>query len=168
MRLPRAGAPRSRNSVCAGDRVSRRAAPRTIHQGESLMTINTSASAPASSVSSTSTFGQRIEAALVAAWSDAKADGAALLASAEAFGERELGVVEAAIVQTWNIYEPKAVALLQTYVENALSELGSGASIEQVAESVVAQDAEQGAASFLEGAVSAGLKAIVSALIASL
>jgi hypothetical protein len=32
----------------------------------------------------------------------------------------------------------------------------------------VAQDAEQGAASFLEGAVSAGLKAIVAALIASL
>ena len=60
------------------------------------------------------------------------------------------------------------MALLQTYVENALSELGSGASIEQVAETVVAQDAEQGATSFLEGAVSAGLKAVVAALIASL
>jgi hypothetical protein len=68
-----------------------------------------------------STFGQRIEAALVAAWSDAKQDGAALLASAEAFGARELGVVENAIIQTWNTYEPKAVALLKTYVANALS-----------------------------------------------
>ena len=115
-----------------------------------------------------STFGQRIEAALVAAWSDAKQDGAALLASADAFGARELGVVENAIIQTWNTYEPKAVALLKTYVASALSQLGSGASIEQVAESVVAQDAEQGPASFLEGAVSAGLKAIVAALIASL
>lgn len=124
------------------------------------MTTNPTASA--------STFGQRIEAALVTAWSDAKQDGAALVASAEAFGARELGVVENAIVQTWNIYEPKAVALLQTYVENALSELGSGASLEQVVESVVAQDAEQGAASFLEGAVSAGLKAIIAALAASL
>jgi N-acyl-D-aspartate/D-glutamate deacylase len=124
------------------------------------MTINTPTPAP--------TFGQRIEAALVAAWSDAKQDGAALLASAEAFGARELGVVENAIIQTWNVYEPKAVALLQTYVETAVSELGSGASLEQVAESVVGQDAEQGAASFLEGAVSAGLKAIVAALIASL
>jgi hypothetical protein len=117
---------------------------------------------------SSSTFGQRIETALVAAWSDAKQDGAMLLASAEAFGARELGVVETAIVATWNAYEPKAVALLQTYAKNALAELGSGASLEQVAESVVAQDAEQGAASFLEGAVSAGLKAIVAALIASL
>lgn len=115
-----------------------------------------------------STFGQRIEAALVAAWSEAKQEGAVLLASAEAFGVRELGVVENAIIQTWNTVEPKAVALLQTYVQTALSKLGSGASIEQVAESVVAQDAEQGAASFLEGAVSAGLKAIVAALIASL
>jgi N-acyl-D-aspartate/D-glutamate deacylase len=115
-----------------------------------------------------STFGQRIEAALVVAWSDVKQEGAALLASAEAFGARELGLVENAIIQTWATYEPKAVALLQTYVERALSQLDSGASIEQVAESVVAQDAEQGAASFLEGAVSAGLKAIVAALIASL
>lgn len=121
-----------------------------------------------STPANTSSFGQRIEAALVAAWSDAKQDGAALLASAEAFGVRELGVVENAIVQTWNIYEPRAVALLQTYVQTALSKLGAGASIEQVAESVVAQDAEQGAAAFLEGAVSAGLKAIVAALIASL
>jgi len=53
-------------------------------------------------------------------------------------------------------------------VKTALSQLGSGASLEQVAESVVAQDAEQGAASFLEGAVSAALKAIVAALIASI
>ena len=124
------------------------------------MTITASTSA--------STFGQRIEAALVAAWSEAKQDGAALLVSAEAFGARELGVVENAIIQTWNAYEPKAAALLQTYAKTALAQLGSGASIEQVAESVVAQDAEQGAASFLEGAVSAGLKAIVAALIASL
>jgi len=142
------------------------------------MTITTStptpapapAPAPASTPTSSpaSTFGQRIEAALVVAWSDAKEDGAALLASAEAFGARELGVVENAIVQTWATYEPKAVALLQTYVTTALSQLGSGASLEQVAESVVAQDAEQGAASFLEGAVSAALKAIVAALIASI
>ena len=122
----------------------------------------------ANTLANASSFGQRIEAALVAAWSDAKQDGAALLASAEAFGARELSVVETAIIQTWNVYEPKAVALLQTYVKTALLELGAGASIEQVAESVVAQDAEQGAAAFLEGAVSAGLKAIVAALIASL
>ena len=73
---------------------------------------------------SASTFGQRIEAALVAAWSDAREDGAALLASADAFGARELGVVENAIIQTWNAYEPKAAALLQTYAKTALSELG--------------------------------------------
>jgi hypothetical protein len=114
------------------------------------------------------TFGERIEAALVAAWSDVEEEGAALLATAEAFGERELGIVENAIVQTWDAYEPKAVALLQSYTKNALAKLGAGASIEQVAESVVGQDAEQGAASFLEGAVSAGLKAIVAGLIASL
>ena len=130
------------------------------------MTIATTATT--ATTATASTFGQRIEAALVAAWSDAKQDGAALVASAEAFGTRELGVVENAIVQTWNVYEPKAVALLQTYVKTALAELGSGASLEQVAQSVVAQDAEQGAASFLEGAVSAGLQAIVAALIASL
>lgn len=117
---------------------------------------------------SASTFGQRIESALVAAWSEVKQDGTAFLASAEAFGARELGVVENAIVQTWATYEPKAVALLQTYVKTALSQLGSGASLEQIAESVVAQDAEQGASSFLKGAVSAGLKAIAAALIASI
>jgi hypothetical protein len=114
------------------------------------------------------TFGARIEAALVSAWGEIEDEGTALLATAEAFGERELGVVENAIVQTWDSYEPKAVALLQSYAKNALAKIGAGASIEQVAESVVAQDAEQGAASFLEGAVSAGLKAIIAGLIASL
>jgi hypothetical protein len=112
-------------------------------------------------------FGARIEAALVAAWNDAQAEGAALLEQAEQFGAAELGVVESAIVATWNTYEPKAVALIQTYVKNALTQLGSGASIEQVAQSVVAQDAT-GANSFLQGAVSAGLQAIIAALIASI
>lgn len=116
----------------------------------------------------TPTFGARIEVALVSAWSDVEEEGAVLLATAEAFGEKELAVVENAIVQTWDAYEPKAVALLQTYAKTALTQLGAGASIEQVTESVVAQDAEQGAASFLEGAVSAGLKAIIAGLIASL
>ena len=116
----------------------------------------------------TPSFGQRIETALVTAWNDIQTEGEVLLEKAEAFGERELGVVENAIVQTWNIYEPKVVALIETYVENALSELGSGASIEQVAESVIAQDAEKGTGALLEGAVSSGLKAIVAGLMASL
>lgn len=123
--------------------------------------------AAASSATAIPSFGQRIEAALVGAWNDAKAEGEALLEKAEQFGEQELGVVENAIVNTWNTYEPKAVALIETYVQTALSQLGSGASVEQVAESVVAQDAT-GANAFLDGAVSAGLKAIVAALIASL
>lgn len=113
-------------------------------------------------------FGARIEAALVAGWNDAEADGAALLDKAEQFGERELAVVETAIASTWNAFEPKAVAAIQSYVAEAVSELGSGASIETVAESVVAKDALSGAESFLGGAVSAGLKAIVAALLASL
>jgi len=90
---------------------------------------------------STSTFGQRIETALASAWSGVEAEGRVLLADAGQFGERELGVVEKAIVNTWNI--------------------------EDVAESVVAQGAA-GASSLLGGAVSAGLKAVVAGLIASL
>jgi len=116
---------------------------------------------------STSTFGQRIETALASAWSGVEAEGRVLLADAGQFGERELGVVEKAIVNTWNSYEPKAVALIRGYVTAALNQLGSGASIEDVAESVVAQGAA-GASSLLGGAVSAGLKAVVAGLIASL
>jgi hypothetical protein len=116
---------------------------------------------------STPTFGQRIKSALASAWSGVEAEGRILLADAEQFGERELGVVERAIVNTWNGYEPKAVALIQGYVTTALNQLGSGASIEDVAESVVAQDAA-GASALLGGAVSAGLKAVVAGLVASL
>ncbi len=115
-----------------------------------------------------SSFGQRIESALVAAWTDAEADVSAALARAERFGAAELAVVEQAIVATWTLYEPKAVALIQGYVSQALARLGAGASVEQVAESVVAQDALSGAQSFLQGALSAGLKAIIAALLASL
>jgi hypothetical protein len=124
------------------------------------MTDQTQSAAPS--------FGQRIEIALVDAWNGAKADGEALLQDAEAFGKQELGVVETAIVNTWDAYEPKAVALIQSYALQALTELGSGASIEQIAESVVAKDALAGAQSFLAGAVSAGLKAVIAGLIASL
>lgn len=112
-------------------------------------------------------FGQRIEAALVAGWNDAVSEGQTLLQKAEQFGEAELGVVEAAIVQTWGTYEPRAVALIAGYVKNALAQIGSGATIEQIAQSVIAQDAT-GASSFLDGALSAGLQAIVAGLIASL
>lgn len=123
--------------------------------------------APATQQQATPSFGQRIETALVTAWNEAKAEGEQLLAKAEEFGEQELTVVENAIVNTWNTYAPKAVALLKTYVSAALAQIGSGASIEQVAESAVAQDAAS-AEPFLEGAVSAGLKAVVAGLIASL
>jgi len=115
----------------------------------------------------TPSFGQRIETALVDGWNALKADGEALLEKAEQFGEQELGVVETAITNTWNTFQPKAVAQIQGYVTTAIGELGSGASIESVAESVVAKDAASGSA-FLGGAVSAGLKAVVAGLIASL
>ena len=122
---------------------------------------------PAAAATATPTFGQRIETALASAWSGVETEGRVLLADAEKFGEQELGVVENAIVNTWNTYEPKAVALIQAYVTTALNQLGSGASIESVAESVVAQDAT-GASALLGGAVSAGLKAVVAGLVASL
>lgn len=115
----------------------------------------------------TQSFGARIESALVAGWNEAKLDGEALLEKAEQFGEDELGVVESAIVATWNAYEPKAAALIKGYVAAASEQLGSGASIEEIAEDVVAQDSA-GASSFLNGAMSAALQAVVASLIASL
>jgi hypothetical protein len=130
------------------------------------MTINANDRPPAAAAT-TPSIGQRIETALASAWSGVEAEGRVLLADAEQFGERELGVVENAIVATWNGYEPKAVALIQGFVAAALSRLGSGASIEEIVESVVAQDAA-GAASVLGGAVSAGLTAAVAGLVASL
>lgn len=133
------------------------------------MTIGTDnpAPAPAAAANPALTFGQRIEAALATAWSDVETEGQMLLVDAEQFGEKELGVVENAIISTWNTYEPKAVALIQTYAQNAVAQLGTGATIEQVAESVIAQDSVS-AAPFLEGALSAGLKAIVAALLATI
>lgn len=115
----------------------------------------------------TQSFGQRIESALVAGWNEAKLDGQALLEKAEQFGEQELGIVETAIVATWDAYEPKAVALIKGYVAAALEQLGSGASIEEIAEDVVAQDSAS-ASSFLNGAMSVALQAVVAGLVASL
>lgn len=125
------------------------------------------AGVPAVSQAAAPTFGQAIESRLVAAWQGIEAEGEMLIADAETWGERELGVVENAIVVTWNVYAPKAVALIEGYVQAALAELGSGASVDQIAESVVAQDSAS-ASPFLAGAVSACLKAVVAALMASL
>lgn len=112
-------------------------------------------------------FGQQIEQDMVQVWANVEAFGEKAITGLESLADNEVTAVKNAAIALLGNFVPAQIALVEGWVKEVATELGSGVGIEEALTGVLNKDSAA-ETSFLAGEKTIALQALVAAFLSAL